>query len=128
MSRKSRGIDAERELLHMLWDEGWGAMRVAGSGAMKYPSADVVAGNGFRRIVMECKKSKNGRKYISKDQIEELKILSKKFAAEPWIAVRFPQKIWEFFMLEDLDEKKKSFAINREKSITFKQVIDNYDF
>lgn len=46
MSHKSKGINAEREIIHLFWSmPGWTACRVAGSGSMKYPSPDVIAGN-----------------------------------------------------------------------------------
>ena len=61
MSRKSKGINAERDLIHKFWNvEGWSAVRVAGSGSMKYPSADVLATNKLRRLAIECKTSKKG--------------------------------------------------------------------
>ena len=45
MSLKSKGINAERELIHKFWGVGWGAVRVAGSGSMRYPSSDILAAN-----------------------------------------------------------------------------------
>ncbi|MBW2967284.1 Holliday junction resolvase, partial [Candidatus Woesearchaeota archaeon] len=37
MNRKAKGLSAERELIHMFWKNGWSALRVAASGAIKYP-------------------------------------------------------------------------------------------
>ena len=44
--RKSKGSKAERDLIHMFWAKGFGAMRAAGSGSTQHPSPDVIAGNG----------------------------------------------------------------------------------
>ena len=56
MSRKSKGINAERELIHIFWKtKSWAACRVAGSGAIKYPAPDVLAGNGNILLAIECK-------------------------------------------------------------------------
>ena len=38
MSLKSKGSNAERQLLHMFWDAGWACLRSAGSGSMNHPS------------------------------------------------------------------------------------------
>ena len=35
VSKKSKGISAERELIHKFWGTGWAAVRVAGRGAIK---------------------------------------------------------------------------------------------
>ena len=52
---KAKGINAERELVHLFHKFGWSAVRIAGSGSSKYPCPDVLAGNGFRRIAIEAK-------------------------------------------------------------------------
>ncbi len=113
MSHKSKGIGAERELVHLLWKAGWGAIRVAGSGSTKYPAPDVIAGNGMRRIVVECKALAASGIYLEKKEVEELKIFAQKMAAEPWIGARFTSQSWRFIGPEELKETKKSFAITR---------------
>ena len=55
MVGKKKGINAERELIHMFWAEKWAAIRVAGSGSSKYPSPDILAGNNLRKLAIECK-------------------------------------------------------------------------
>ena len=53
MSRKSKGINAERDLIHKFWGTGkWSAVRIAGSGSMKYPSADILATNKLRTLAI----------------------------------------------------------------------------
>lgn len=38
---KKKGIAAERELLHLLWDKGFACCRVAGSGSIPEPNCDL---------------------------------------------------------------------------------------
>jgi len=114
MSLKSKGSNAERELIHLLWKEGLAAIRVAGSGSSRYPCPDIVAGNINRKFAIECKSVKNKSKYIPKDEIYQLKEFSIKFGCESWIAMRFDRNEWLFLSLEDLDETDKSFKINLE--------------
>ncbi len=127
MSRKSKGINAERDLIHKFWGSGWASIRVAGSGSMRYPSSDILATNKIRRLAIECKTSKEPWKYIEKEDIEQLRVFSELFNAEPYIAVKFNKKDWFFLTLEDLEETDKAFMINIEKAemkgILFEELI-----
>ena len=128
MSRKGKGINAERDLIHKFWATGlWGALRIAGSGSMRYPSADILATNKLRKLAIECKTAKKPWKYIEKDAIEQLKEFAELFNAEPYIAVKFSKEEWVFLTLEDLEETDKNFMINTEKAkikgILFEELI-----
>lgn len=127
MSRKSKGINAERDLIHKFWANSWGAVRVAGSGSMRYPSADVLATNKLRKLAIECKTAKDPWKYIEKEEIKQLKEFSELFNAEPYVAVKFNKKDWLFLTLEDLEETNKAFMINIKKAeikgILFEELI-----
>ena len=128
MSRKSKGINAERELIHLFHSkEGWGAIRAAGSGSMKYPCADILASNSKRYIALECKSSKEDKKYIDKEDIDELFVFSKKFGAEPWIGVRFTNTQWFFILADKLKSEGKCVVISKQdiehKGVTFEKLI-----
>ena len=58
MSTKSKGINAERQLIHMFWSVKWTACRIAGSGSSKYPSPDIIAANRARKLAIEAKITK----------------------------------------------------------------------
>jgi len=74
MSKKSKGIGAERELIHSFWATNeWVAHRIAGSGSSKYPSPDIIASNNIRKLAIECKTCSEKTVYIKKKEIEELK-------------------------------------------------------
>lgn len=127
MSRKSKGINAERDLIHKFWGNNWASVRVAGSGSMKYPSADILATNKLRKLAIECKTAKKPWKYIEKEDIIQLREFAELFNAEPYVAVKFNKKEWLFLTLEDLEETNKAFMINIEKAerkgILFEELI-----
>jgi len=112
MSRKSKGINAERDLIHKFWSHNWAAIRVAGSGSQKYPSPDILAGNNLRKLAIECKATKDKIRYLTKEEISDLKKFSKMFGAESWIAIKFNGKDWYFLSLEDLKETENNFAVS----------------
>jgi holliday junction resolvase Hjr len=127
VSRKSKGINAERDLIHKFWAVGWAAIRVAGSGSMSYPCPDVLAGNNIRKLAIESKASKDKLRYIEKTQINELKEFSAIFGAEPWIAIKFDKMDWHFLTLEDIKETRNNYVVTEEivknKGLLLEEVI-----
>lgn len=127
MSRKSRGINAERDLIHKFWGQGWAALRAAGSGSSQFPAPDVVASNNVRKLAIECKLTIEKKKYFTKKEINELKYFCEKFGAESWIAIKFFHKPWYFLSLEDLEETNSSWAVSVElaelKGLTFEEIV-----
>ena len=127
MSRKSKGINAERSLIHKFWAHNWAAIRVAGSGSSKYPSPDVLAGNNLRKLAIECKTSKEKTRYLTFDEIQDLKEFSNLFGAESWIAIKFDKTDWFFLTLDDLKKTQGNYVITREmlktKGILFEELI-----
>ena len=127
MSRKSKGINAERDLIHKFWSNNWASVRIAGSGSMKYPSADILATNKLRRLAIECKTAKKPWKYIEKGDMEQLRNFAELFNAEPYVAIKFNKREWLFLTLEDLEETNKNFMVNIEKAerkgILFEELI-----
>lgn len=115
MNRKGKGIKTERELIHLFWKQGWAAIRVAGSGSNHYPSPDVLAGNGVKCLAIECKSSGETRRYLTKEEVENLISFSKTFGAEPWIGVRFNTLPWYFLPASDLQKTDKHFVVDREQ-------------
>lgn len=128
MSTKSKGSNAEREVIHMFWKNGWAALRCAGSGSIKYPVPDIVAGNNLRKIAIECKSTSFEKQYISKKEINDLKLFSEMFGCEAWIGVRFEGRKWFFFSCEDLKENENSYVIGLDdsslKGLLFEELIN----
>ncbi len=128
INKKSKGTNAERELIHLFWQSGWAAFRAAGSGSMRYPCPDIIAGNNVKKFAIECKTSADTKKYLTKDEINDLKKFSTMFGAQAWVGVRFNNLEWFFLTLEDLEETENSFAVSIElakrKGLTFNQLIE----
>lgn len=130
MSRKSKGCNIERELIHMFWQIGnWTAIRVAGSGSSHYPSPDILAGNIKRKLAIECKSSKKDKKYLTDEEIKKLVLFSKLFGAEPWIGVRFNNEEWYFLSIENIELTKKNYYLvsldlAKKKGLLFEELIN----
>lgn len=128
MSHKSRGINAERDLIHRFWQAGWAAMRAAGSGSIGHPSPDLVAGNNRRKIAIECKLTTATSKYFTKQEVAELRNFSDRFGAEPWLAVKFFRQPWYFFTIDCAHETGANYVVTLEQAksrgITFEELID----
>jgi len=127
MSNKSKGSNAEREIVHLFWaTKTWTACRVAGSGSMKYPSPDIIANKEGINLAIECKATNSGSQYLEKREVEELIQYARLAGARPLIAVRFFRKPWRFLNPEDLNETAQAFGINEEqaelKGLLFEQL------
>jgi Holliday junction resolvase len=131
MSRKSKGMNAEREIVHLFRQAGWAPLRVAGSGSARMPCPDVIAGNGIRRVAIEAKSSKKDSIYIPIDEIRELERFALLFGSEAWIGVRFNNQPWFFLRPIDTKITEKSYAITlnlaKEKGGTFDDLIKTKD-
>jgi Holliday junction resolvase len=125
---KAKGSNAERELISMFWDYGWGAMRAAGSGSTRFPSPDILASNRLRRLAIECKFVSGDKKYFDKEEIEQLETFSDKFGAEAWIGVKFSRKDWHFVKRSALLATAggmylASLEICKEKGVGFENLV-----
>ena len=127
MSIKSKGSNAERELLHMFWKKGWACLRSAGSGSMKYPGPDLLVGNLIRRMAIECKLTKESKLYLNQHDVEQLGEFSKVFDARPLFAVKFPKIGWLFLNIGDLEKTPKGYVIDLKvaelRGVTFEELI-----
>ncbi len=113
MGAKTKGTDAERELVHLLWAQDWAASRVAGSGSIKYPVPDILAGKDKRLLAIECKITKSDSQYLTKEEVADLKKYAAITGAEPYIAVRFAREDWRFLGPDDLDVTPTQFVVTK---------------
>jgi len=125
-NKKAKGTAAERELVHKFWDHDWACVRIAGSGSSRYPAPDLLAGNGHRKIAIECKTVTKDKVYITKDQINGLIIFSETFGTERYVGVKF-DKEWYFLSLDDIPQTTSSFVISLElakmKGLIFDELL-----
>ncbi len=127
MSNKSKGSDAERELIHAFWATNeWTACRVAGSGSMKYPSPDIIANKAGINLAIECKATNSKYQYLEKREVEELVAYAKMAGARPLVAVRFFRKEWRFLTPDDLEDSGLNLGITPElasrRGLTFDEL------
>lgn len=128
MSTKSRGTNAERDLIHKFWNNNWAAMRSAGSGSSQFPSPDIIASNNVRKLVLEVKLTTESKKYFMDKEIEELQEFADKFGGEPWVGIKFFRKEWVFLTLEDLESSGKHHVVTQEiaerRGLSFNELIN----
>ncbi|MBT4110452.1 Holliday junction resolvase [Candidatus Woesearchaeota archaeon] len=130
-NRKAKGSKGERELVKFFNENEFSCIRAAGSGSSQYPSPDILAGNAIRRLAIECKVTKDKKKYFSGSEIEQLRTFSNNFGAEAWAAIKFPDHDWYFLMLEDLENTGKCWLASLEKAkirgLTKEELLQNSD-
>ena len=127
MSRKSKGTNAERDLVHRFWEKDWACFRAAGSGSSKYPTPDLIAGNSLRKLAIEVKITSDEKKYFDYNEIIDLKKFSDTFGAEAWVAIKFPKTPWVFLTIEDLESSGKHFVVSKQvaerRGLSFEEII-----
>src|SRR3989338_3013401 len=112
--KKAKGSAGEREMVRFFNESGFACIRAAGSGSQRYPSPDILAANAIRRLAIECKVTKDQKKYFATEEIEQLRIFGQKFGAEAWVGVKFGGEDWYFLMLEDLRQTGSMFTVDLE--------------
>ncbi len=131
INQKAKGTKGERELVRFFNEAGWSAIRVAGSGSSRYPSPDILAANAIRRLAIECKVTREQKKYFPPDEIEQLQTFSQRFGAESWMGVKFAGESWYFVLLEDLEQTKAGWAISakdaKRRGLTAEELIARDD-
>ena len=130
MSNKSKGSNAERELLRIFTEQGWRAVRVAGSGVNDDSPCDMIAAKlGKKGFAVEAKSSKKSTIYITKAQIEDFVLFANIIGLKPVIATRFNYQGWIFVHPENLKDTGKFFAVSLqtalEKGKKFSQFFDS---
>lgn len=117
MGNKEKGSKAERELYDLFVQNGYRAVRVAGSGMMENTACDLIAGKkGGRKYSVEVKASKAPTKYITKQQIEEFVVFSDIFGLVPVVAIRFNREGWFFLAPKKLRDSGKNWVITLEEA------------
>ena len=114
---KSKGSKAERELVKLFTEQGWRAVRVAGSGVGEDSPCDILAAKlGRKGFAIEAKSSKKNAIYISKSQIEDFILFSNIIGLKPVIAVRFSHEGWLFIEPAHLKDTGKLWSVSLENA------------
>ncbi len=129
MSNKAKGSKAERELVKLFTEQGWRAVRVAGSGVNDDSPCDLIVGKlGAKGFVVEAKSSKKSSIYMTKDQIHDFVLFSSTIGLKPVIAVRFNYEGWLFLDPAHLNDSGKNWVVSlknaKEKGARFGQFFE----
>ena len=111
MTRYAKGADAERELIHLLFDKGFSVVRVAGSGKTALPAPDLIALHKGRILAFECKAWASGSIHIPVSQMQELLSWCDRAGAEIFLAWKYPHKGWFFLKPGDFSQTDKNNSI-----------------
>lgn len=128
-NKKAKGTAAENELIHQFWDNEWVCVRVAGSGSTRFPSPDILASRGDKRIVMEVKVVNDVKKYFTGQEIRDLGYFGQKFGAEAWVGVKFSENQWFFMPTIELEmTKSENYVVSlidmKRKGFNFDEMIE----
>ena len=99
----NKGIESERKCVVRLYEEGFVAVRTAGSGAgSKQPKPDILAGKNGKQFAIELKTSSNNEIYIKRTQLCGLVEFAKQFGAIPMVCVKFARLPYVFMRINNV--------------------------
>lgn len=87
-----KGIREERELVQLLWKNGFAVLRAPSSGSSTHmPRPDIIAGDSERGVqfAFEVKTTHSETLYISHESAGQLVEFARVFGCQPIIAIRF---------------------------------------
>ncbi|MEK6957401.1 MAG: Holliday junction resolvase Hjc [archaeon] len=111
MAHYNKGASAERELIKLLWNLGFVAARVAGSGKNALPMPDLIALGKGKSFIFECKAWRGNYLNISAEQMAELQKWGEVSGAQAFIGWKYPNKGW-FFVKPEHFRKSKHYNIS----------------
>lgn len=117
VSMSKKGIQQERELVSLLNENGFQAVRIAGSGAgsRNNPKPDVVCINKSIAYAIELKSSNRDVIYIDNKQIRSLIRFCDGYGIYPLVCVKFSYVPFVFLRLRELEcTDKGNRRISRE--------------
>ncbi len=117
MARYKKGANAERELIHILFDHGFSVVRTAGSGKTALPAPDILALKQGKQLAFECKAWAAGHLSIPTEQISELVGWSKRAGVKCFVAWKIPRKGWFFLTPGQMHKTKKFYLISRKNAL-----------
>ena len=114
---KAKGSKIERELVKLLTEQGWRAVRVAGSGVADESPCDLLAAKlGKKGHAIEVKSSKKPSIYIKKSQISDFMMFAEMTGLKPAIALRFNHEGWLFISPNQLRDTGKYWVASLESA------------
>jgi Holliday junction resolvase len=107
-----KGIEAERELFHLLKSKGFFVIRAAGSGHLKAP--DIMAFKKGSYLGFEVKAHDKSELRFSKEQLENMKTWQENTGITMYVAWKIKRKGFLFIPLSYLKANEKTVCIKIE--------------
>ena len=127
MSHYKKGANAERELVHTLFDRGFSVIRTAGSGKTSLPAPDIIALKPGRQLAFECKAWNANSLSIHIASMEEFLGWCERAGTIPIVAWKVPRQGWLFLRPDHLHRTAKFCLISKkeafEKAFTLEEII-----
>ena len=120
MSKYQKGANFERALVRDFWNNGFAAIRVAGSGSAPFSIPDLVAIKDRRVVAVECKTCSKDSFYLDKSDVEKMRKFREISGCEAYVAVKFNGIKPKFFPLDLLISSKIS---KNDTSTSFETIL-----
>ena len=117
MARYRKGANAERELIHALFEKGFSVIRTAGSGKTPLPAPDLIALKPGKMLAFECKAWSAANLAIPLAQMQELVSWCKRAGVQPLVGWKVPRKGWFFLRPGQLHSTEKFHLISRKDAM-----------
>lgn len=116
MTGYDKGARSERELLNILYEQGYSVTRSAGSGVNAL-SPDLVAMRKGKCLVIECKAWEKGSLAIGPEQFEKMLEWEQKTEFPVYVAWRMNGMGWFFLKLDEFERGKSNYNITKKKTL-----------
>lgn len=126
MKNKSKGSNAERELLLMLFSNGFAVSRVAGSGCSTLPTPDIIAVKDKLTIAIECKTKKGEYLNIKDSQVQELITWEQMAGCKAYVAWRVSKDKWYFIDIYGLKKTNKAYSIKKKDILENGLILEDF--
>ncbi|MFH1587927.1 MAG: Holliday junction resolvase Hjc [Candidatus Diapherotrites archaeon] len=116
MKTYAKGSNAERKLIHRVFDLGFVATRTAGSGSTSLPAPDLlILGKGIK-LAVEAKAWDSDYLHLAKGQMDELISWSRTADFIPVIGWKKNRTEWVFLNPEDFNKSEKNYILSWNKA------------
>ncbi len=124
MTRYAKGANAERELIHELFNRGFSVVRVAGSGKTALPAPDIIALSQQKKLAFECKAWSSSSVAIPLEQMRELVQWCERAGVEPFVAWKFPREGWFFLKPGHFTKTEKAYNCTKRNALKQRLNLD----
>jgi Holliday junction resolvase len=124
MTHYTKGANAERELIHLLFGKGFSVIRTAGSGKTSLPAPDIIAMKPSKQLAFECKAWASNNLSIPLASMEEFLSWCNRAGIEAIIAWKYPREGWFFLKPGVFHKTRKFYAISHKEAERHNQYLE----